>query len=302
MAFENKLALLAGVAAVASAFTAPALAQDEAAVVTQRVDNLEPVETVEGINNGAISFLLGADVVSKYIFRGYELQEDGVIVQPYAEFTVGIAEGIDVYAGIWNSTGTETNGDNNEHWFESDIYAGVSIGDEILGLEGFALDVSYINYTSPNDLFSQYEEIDVALAYDDSDNDISFNPYVLFAFEFGTDGAGDDDNIYAEVGGELAFEFNESSDYPVALTVPVTVGFSLDEFYVDDEGDNEFFGFVSVGANVGVPLPFIPREYGQWSAAAGLTLFLLNDNAVGLDDGDNDNFNIAGTLGFALEY
>ena len=304
MAPEKKLALLSGVAAVvvASAFTAPAVAQEEAAVVNQRVDGLEAMETIGDINSGGISFLLGSDVTTKYIFRGYEQEESGLIVQPYAEFTAGIVDGIDVYAGIWNSVHSETTGDNNTHWFEADIYAGVSIGEQILGLPGFALDVSYVNYTYPSDAAGQYEEIDVSVSYDDSANDISFSPYALVAFEFDTTAPGDDENIYLELGGELEFELVESDTYPVALTVPLTLGLSLDEYYVDDGGDNEFFGYFSVGANVGVPLPFIPREYGQWSAAAGVTFFLLNDNAEGLDDGDNDNYNVAGTVGFALEY
>lgn len=289
MSAVKNFALLAGGLAVSASSLAPvsAFAQD--------------VETVEDINNGAITFSLGAEAVSKYIFRGYELQEDGLIVQPYAEFVAGLYDGIDLYAGLWNSIGTETNGDNNTHWLEADIYVGVSIGEEILGAP-FALDVSYVNYTSPNDTFGQYEEIDIKLAYNDDTSAISFDPYALLAIEFGTDTPGDDDNVYLEFGGAFEFEIIESDTYPVALSVPLTLGLSLDEFYVDADGDNELFGFFSVGGNVGVPLSFIPREYGQWSASAGLTLFLLNDNAVGLEDGENENFNIAASVGFALEY
>lgn len=283
----KNFALLAGGVALSAASLPSASAQE--------------VEAIEDINNGAISFSLGADVVSKYIFRGFELEEDGLIVQPYAEFVAGIADGIDIYAGIWNSVHSNTQGDNNTKWFEADIYAGVSIGEAVLGVP-FALDINYTNYTSPNDAFGQYEEIGVTLAYDDSSNAVSFDPYALVAFEFGTDTPGDDDNIYLELGGSFAFELIESETYPVSLEVPLTLGLSLDEFYVDDSGDNEFFGFFSIGGNLSVPLEFIPREYGQWSASAGLTLFLLNDNAVGLDDGDNENFNIAASLGFALEY
>ncbi|BAM02446.1 TorF family putative porin [Phycisphaera mikurensis] len=291
MASLTKLPLLSGAAAAAVA----------AALTSTGGAAAQETEMVEDINNGAISWTLGSDIVSKYVFRGYEIQEDGIIVQPYAEFTAGIADGIDVYAGIWNSTGTETNGDNNEHWLEADIYAGVSIGEAVLGAP-IAIDVSYVNYTSPNDTFGQYEELDFFVGYDDSDNPISVAPYALLAIEFDTEAAGDDDNIYLELGGEFEMQVVDNAQYPVGLTVPVKLGLSLDEYYVDDEGDNEFFGYLSVGANVGVPLSFIPREYGQWSAAAGLTLFLLNDNAVGLDDGENENFNIVGSVGFALEY
>ncbi len=288
MAAAKNLALLLGGVAVSAASLAPATAQG--------------VEPVADINNGAISFSLGTDIVSKYIFRGYEIQEDGLILQPYAELVASLAPGLDIYLGTWNSASTSTNGTNNQHWFETDYYFGVSAGEDLHGLPGFAFDLSYVNYLSPNDTFGQYEELDFTVAYDDSANDIAFSPYALVAVEFDTQGAGDDDNIYAELGGSLDFDVIESDTYPVSVSIPVALGLSLDEFYVDDGGDNELFGFLSVGASAGVPLSFIPSEYGTWSAAAGLTFFLLNDNASGLDDGENDNYNIVGSVGIALEY
>ncbi len=249
MAAVKNLALLAGGLAVSAASTlpmAPASAQD--------------LEAVADINNGAISFSLGTDVVSKYIFRGYELAEDGVIVQPYAELVASLAPGLDIYLGTWASLGTETSGTNNQHWFETDYYFGISAGEDLHGLPGFAFDLSYVNYTYPSDAAPQYEEIDFTVAYDDSANSIAFSPYALVAVEFDTQGAGDDDNIYAEIGGSLDFDIIESDTYPVSVSIPVALGLSLDEFYVDDGGDNEFFGFLSVGANASVPLELHPQR------------------------------------------
>ncbi|MEM7576748.1 MAG: TorF family putative porin [Planctomycetota bacterium] len=260
-------------------------------------------EEAPGLNNGAVSFAIGVDVPTKYIFRGFEIEENGLILQPYAEASFAIAEGVDFYIGTWNSiheneTGT-TAASSNDEWFESDLYAGVSLG----LFDPISLDVSYVHYLYPSNTFGDYKEINLAIGYDDSEvlGEYAVSPYALLAFEFDTTSAGDDDNIYLELGGEWGMSLVESEDYPIDLTIPVAIGLSLDEFYVDAGGDNEFFGFVSIGANLGMPLTFIPSEFGSWSAGAGLTLFILNDDA-GLDDGDNDDFNLVGTLGIAMEY
>ncbi|MEM8493947.1 MAG: TorF family putative porin [Planctomycetota bacterium] len=260
-------------------------------------------EAAPSVNNGAVSFALGVDVPSKYIFRGFELEENGLILQPYVEASFAIAEGVDFYIGSWNSIHEDETGTtgSNDEWYESDLYAGVSLG----LLDPVSLDISYVHYLYPNGNFGDYKEIDIAVGFDDSglygDNDLAFSPYALIAFEFDTTAAGDDDNIYLELGAEYGMSLVESEDYPIDLTIPLTIGLSLDEFYVDAGGDNEFFGFVSIGANLGMPLTFIPTEFGSWSAGAGVTVFFLNDEA-GLDDGDNDDFNIVGTLGIAMEY
>ncbi|MEM9753955.1 MAG: TorF family putative porin [Planctomycetota bacterium] len=260
-------------------------------------------EEAPGLNNGAVSFAIGVDVPTKYIFRGFEIEENGLILQPYAEASFAIAEGVDFYIGTWNSiheneTGT-TAASSNDEWFESDLYAGVSLR----LFDPISLDVSYVHYLYPSNTFGDYKEINLAIGYDDSEmlGEYAVSPYALLAFEFDTTSAGDDDNIYLELGGEWGMSLVESEDYPIDLTIPVAIGLSLDEFYVDADGDNEFFGFISVGANLGMPLTFIPSEFGSWSAGAGLTLFILNDEA-GLDDGSNDDFNLVGTLGIAMEY
>ena len=294
----SKLGLTCGAAALAaSALTTNAAAQEDA----------------PGVNNGAVSFALGADLPTKYIFRGYELEEDGFILQPYAEVSFAVAEGYDFYMGTWASIHSRQTGaasfsdgtstaENNDIIFETDYYAGLSIS----VFDPISLDISYVSYNYPNGGLGDYQEIDIAVAYDDTDlwgGDFTLSPYALIAFEFATEDVfGDDDNIYLELGAETGFNVYQSEDYPIDLTVPVTVGLSLDEFYVDDDGDNEFFGYISIGANFGMPLTFIPSEYGAWSAGAGLTFYILNDNAAGLDDGSNENFNLVATLGIAMEY
>ncbi len=286
MSIGRKVSKL-GLIAAMSAMALPVLAQEE----------------VPAINSGALSFSLGADVPTAYVFRGYNLENSGLIVQPYAEISTSIADGVDAYFGTWNSlhSNDETaTGNSNEFWYESDIYAGVSLG----LVDKVSLDVAVVGYLYPNGNFTDYWELLTTVGFDDSEylGEWALSPYVMLGLEFATDDAADEDNIYLEIGGEWGYSLVESADYPIDLTVPIKIGMSLDDFYVNNEdGDNELFGFISVGAVASVPLSFVPTEYGTWSASAGLTGYLLNDD-VSLNQGEEDTFMVVAQVGVSMEY
>lgn len=294
--FTLSLAALAGM-------TAPALAQEGPAPV----------------NTGKVSWTLGADLVTEYWFRGIAQENQGWILQPYVDATVNLIERGDytlaAYAGTWNSVHFDnptSDGDGDgDNWYEADFFAGVALG--LPG--GFGLDVSYLNLYAPSagDVFAQ--EIDVAVSWDDTELMESFGapdgfalgPYALVAFEIdGGSDAGSDEGIYLELGVEPSFTLTESEDYPLTLSIPIKAGFSIDDYYQDAEGDDDFFGYVDVGAVVSVPLAFIPNDYGAWTAAAGIHYIVLGDSAAdigndfGVTGGEDDS--IYGTFGISMSY
>jgi hypothetical protein len=55
--------------------------------------------------------------------------------------------------------------------------------------------------------------------------------------------------------------FFRQSRYPVTVTLPVQMTVHEDPYYF-----GHHYGWVAAGANVRVPLSFIPRQYGKWSA------------------------------------
>ena len=294
---KSRFGLLAGLLAAAGTLTLAGQAQAQEAA--------EPI----AVNNGSVSFGLGFDVVTQYFFRGYELEDSGFIMQPYVEAGTTLYEGedavnsIDLTIGSWNSWHSEETGavgSGPSWWYESDIYAGLSFGlFDVLGV-----DVTYTGYFYPNGNFDDIHEISVGVSYDDSayTEDMlgsALNPYIMFAFEVDNRNAGTDENAYMEIGVGPSWEIVQSADYPVTLSVPVAAGFSVDDYYADDNGDDEFFGFFSVGADVSTPLSAIPAEYGSWSAHAGVNLILKGDAA--LWDGSDDAA-IWGSFGVAMEY
>jgi len=303
-----KRQLLGSVAGVAFAagLIAPANAQEE----------------VAPINNGNVSFSVGFDIFTEYWFRGIDqgtAQRQGIQWQPYIDVAFDLWSYEDFslayYFGTWNSFSTAS--DDFGAWYESDIYTGFSVGLPM----NFAIDFGYTLLYSPSGGTTFSQEIYAGASYDDSgfwaDNGMDhwsfggFQPYVYFAYEAegasdGT-GSGQSDGTYAEVGIEPGVELPFSpQDYPISFSVPIAAGFSLDDFYeVDEDGDGDFedetWGFVSIGFQLGVPLPFIPAEYGAWEATAGFTLLVLSD---GLQDvaADEDQIQPIGNFGLSLSY
>lgn len=281
-----------------------------------------PVQAQEGpapVNTGKVSWTLGADVATQYWFRGMAQENQGLILQPYADVTFGLlGEGdftLDAYLGTWNSLHYDnpSSDGSSDAWFESDFFIGAAVGLPY----GIALDVSYINLYNPagGDIFA--EEIDVAVSYDDTDLmdslgvPFTLSPYALVAFEFdGGSDAGNDEGTYLELGVEPRFALTDSEDYPLTLAIPVTAGFSIEDYYEDAAGDDDFFGFLDIGAVVSMPLSFIPADYGAWEASAGVHYILLGDSTENISGSSAGNFGVTNgedsyvyaTFGISMSY
>jgi len=61
--------------------------------------------------------------------------------------------------------------------------------------------------------------------------------------------------------------FCRHSRYPITVTLPTQVTAREDPYYF-----GHHFGWVAGGVNVRVPLSFIPRQYGKWSASTSADL------------------------------
>ncbi len=270
----------------AAALAAPAFAQ----------------EAPPAANNGLLTWSLGVDVVSTYIFRGIEQEDSGLILQPWAEVGAPIGDtGLDFFLGTWNSFHSVDTGaidSSSSEWYESRIYTGVSYD-----IEKFTLTGIFTNYSSPNGAFEDIEELAFKASYDDTEmfGDFAFAPYALLAFEVKDNGGSED--IYLELGGAFRTSLIESENMPVELSFPFALGLSVDDYYVDADGDNETFGYFKIGARASLPLDFIPADYGLWKATAGLDLYFVNDDA-GLRDNadDDDDFEIVALIGVSMEY
>jgi hypothetical protein len=264
-----------------------------------------PAAEEPAVNTGRISLTGGLDVATAYFFRGYNQEDQGIIAQPYFNIYFKLSESesnpITGYIGTWNSFHSEktaADDDSFGSWYESDLYAGVDFG---LG-GGFTLGAIYTLYAYPNGAFDSIEEVGFKLSYDDTDKwglPFAMKPYVGVYFET-TDKNGTEDT-YLEVGiAPTVYTFNEDSDAPIAIAIPITLGFGLDDYYFDDDGDDEALGYGSIGVAASMPLG-IPSSYGAWTLNASVTwLQLFADGLETVNHGDSTE--IIGKIGVSFAY
>jgi hypothetical protein len=261
------------------------------------------VAKVEAPVERRVSGDAGFSVVSQYVSRGVIFENQGAIVQPYADlyFSLyqkeeGFLNKVQLNLGIWNSFHTKEtdkglvsggNGGPTPYWYEFDFTPGFTF----TFAKYFTFNPSYYAFLSPNDGFSTFQGINLKLLIDDSPWLKAFALHPSFTVLFEVDnkaGTGKDEGVYYELAIQPAVPIG-----PVTLSFPVTAGFGSGNFYGSQRAngtiENEGFGFVSPGVQVDVPLKFIPASYGTWN-------FTTYYKAYYEGDGTRD-FNTAGRGG-----
>ena len=257
-------------------------------------------------NTGKLSFSMGSDITTDYYFRGIVQENDGFIVQPYAEVGVSLFEGkgaitsVTATGGVWNSVHSEqtgASGDGADNWYEADLYGGASVG----FFETLEMGVSYIAYTSPNDAFATVQEVDFSFGFDDGDllGPLALSPSATLAVETENTAFGEDEGVYLELAVEPGLTLGEDRRYPVSLSLPLTLGLGPDDYY-EAGGDEDTFGYFDGGIVAAIPLAFIPEEYGAWKASAGAHFLALGGNLESANN--NDSLEIIGIWGLSFSY
>ena len=244
----------------------------------------------EPVNQGRLSFSLGTDITSQYFFRGYLQEDQGFIFQPWAELGVSIVDrmdnspGVSLVFGSWSSLHSEKTGatePNLRAWYETDIYGGIT-----LEWDGFSLGASYTVYTYPNSSFNTVQEIGVTAGFslpaDTMFQKVLGDISIGLHFEVDNSNVNTDEAIYMELGFGPSFDI---FDGKATLSIPVTLGFSLDDYYLDASGDDDFFGFGSVGADISIPLG--SGDYGEWTMNVGGNVLFLGSAAETANGGDD---------------
>jgi hypothetical protein len=285
------LALLACVASTASA-------------QTQVPTQVPPVPADE--NRGNINLSASFDFANAYMFRGLRQDDTRVIMWPSTDAGIrlhsdrnGVADAA-LHVGTWNSlnTGvTGTQGPTGRLWYESDFYAALAL----TLVPGLDLGTTFTAYTSPNSSFSTVKELSFKVATSDSDvtGGIVLHPYALVAFELDTaPGLGQADGgpnagTYLEIGGAPGW-----ADAPLAVTFPIKIGLSLNNYY-ELAGVDHQFGFLSLGAMASVPLGR-SSNYGTWNIHGGFEFLSLGDTPEAFNAGEQQK--LVGSVGIGFSY
>ena len=173
-------------------------------------------------------FGLGADVVSRYVWRGTDFG-NAASVQPYISYTAGILE-----VGAWGSYSIMP----VDGGYENDLYVTLSQG---------PVSITVTDYYFPNmeagmDEFFKYGEDDNGASYHfiEASGTFTQGPLSLLAGVFLTND--DDNSLYFEG----AYEAYAKDD----VTASVFVGGGNGAYTLEDAGDDDSFNVVNVGLTV----------------------------------------------------
>lgn len=261
-----------------------------------------------GENTGRISLSAGVDFPTAYFFRGILQEDGGFFAQPYGDITFNLYEGekglnsVGATLGIWNSfqTDSPTEVTDPTAWYETDLYGGFTFG----FLDKWEAGVTYTAYISPNSAFRSVQEISFSFSFDDSDllGPFALSPSVLLAVEVkGQADGGTNKGVYLALGVEPGLTVIESEKYPVRLSLPLTLGLSVSDYYQDPvTGDDSTFGYFDLGLKLSVPLSFIPADFGSWEAYAKGDFLFLGSSLEAINN--NEDFQAIATIGVSLAY
>ena len=256
-------------------------------------------------NTGKVSFSTGFDFSHAYFFRGVLQERSGLVAQPYVDMTFNLFEGtqglnsVTFTIGQWNSLHTGPSGSDGPAthvgaWYESDFFTGVGFG-----VDNWNFGITYTAYLSPNHTFGTVKELALSMAVDDSTwlGVLSLSPHLLMAIELdGQADGGTGEGVYVELGVEPGMSLD---GIPVSLSLPVTLGLSLSDYYEGPSGEDDRFGYIDLGLVASTELP-IPESYGTWEMSGGIHLLSLGDTLKSLNRGDG--FQAVGIFGFSMGY
>jgi hypothetical protein len=202
--------------------------------------------------------------------------------------------------GVWNSIHSRktlaTHSPTN--LYETDWYPMLSLDFP----QGLSLSTIYYFYTSPNGGFDTVQELNFKLGWDDSEalGRFAMGPWVNVAIETERTNFGDDQGVGIQLGvGPTLYEL-ENEQMPVTFSFPVELGLSADEYYEEPGRSNGHFGYLSWGLTASVPLTFVPKGYGSWSASVGGKGYYFSNALARVNSNDRLYPTVTGSL--TIEY
>ncbi|HET7313435.1 hypothetical protein [Salinisphaera sp.] len=229
-------------------------------------------------NSGKIHVRVRLKAMSADYFRGtyngVEKDLDTAAIAPMISTTIelpsgGTFEGLALSIGTLDRVTTNGHGNTNDQlspWYKSNNYVGLSAR----FTKKWTAGITYTAYTSPSGLFATSQQITVASAYKNW-----LHPSIKFATAIDSTR---NDGVYAQVGIEPNIKVFKNTNYPVKLSLPLSVGGGFNDFYSTDSDHINQAGFANGGVAATMPMKFIPSDYGSWKLHAGANVTARDDD------------------------
>jgi hypothetical protein len=271
-------------------------------------DNKETKAVKETVKETCITGDLGVTMITQYLSRGLVLENQGVIAQPYLDLYFKLYEGtgfinkVTFNFGLWSDINSHVQNPFStvRNWYEFDYTPGFTV----VMAKNLSATLSYFEFDSPSSNFATARSINFNLAYDDTDllGAFALHPHVTVLGELPAPGAAglEPGGWYYEAGLAPSVTFGKGTTYPVTFSVPLTVGLGSAHFYNQDT-----FGYGSAGAQLSVPLAFVPSCYGVWTFSGGYTYYYLGDalqefSATNTGNGKHSQHVFQGAIGLTF--
>jgi hypothetical protein len=253
----------------------------------------------------------GLDFTNAYVHRGYVQQQGSLVIQP---FTTALADwespcglSFTPYFLAFNSIRTDgaqmvAGGMPTRMGTGMGAYQSEYMFGAVTEYKGLALDFSYNLYGNSSGTFIPTEEIGGKLSYDfgsiwnepDAVIWLGLKPYAALYRE--TVNVNSSPGTYFEVGIEPAVRF-PLLGRKAAISLPYALGMSPSNYYLDAQGNNQFFGYWSFGAAFTVTLPI---HCGHWFATASVRYYSLEADSLRITAGRTDE--VVGKIGVGFAF
>ncbi|MCI0548497.1 MAG: hypothetical protein L0027_14580 [Candidatus Rokubacteria bacterium] len=266
--------------------SAPAIAADEAAEATAEATGEEEGSRISGI--------IQIDFTNAYFFRGIMNERDGFIAQPWGELYFnlfsadeGLIRDVTIGGGVWNSWHSEKTlrAHHPGPLYETDWYPLLSVEFPY----GITWTTIYYFYSSPNGAFDTVEELNLKLAWDDSEvlGRFALAPWLNLAVETHLTSFGPDEGTGLQLGVAPTLYELDNDEFPLSVTLPAELGLALEDYYEEDHDSENTFGYANVGLLASLPITAIPESFGTWTVSAGGKIFFLSDTLQDVNRGDH---------------
>lgn len=246
---------------------------------------VKEVVEVEEVPEKFVSGTLAFDVNTHFISYGFDVWQigstwHGVEFNPSLELNLALGGGFSWIIGTWwDVTDRQPNNSTIGRTIqEVDVWTGLGYETGIVS--------SSVLFQSWNYGGGTEWVLDGSIGFD-----TILNPSLLVHGRVDND-LGLKNGVIFVLGIEEGFEAG-----PVTFSFPVNVAFGTDKFHTGpgSSGGGGGYAYTSVGANISVPLPFLP---GDWEAHTGVTYYNTNPNYIPNPD---DNF-VTGNIGVSLSF
>lgn len=245
---------------------------------------------IEVETEDVVSGSFNLDYNSHFFSYGFDVWADGDDAfqygfYPSAELAFALPAGFTATVGVWAEVHEKTGGTNptiGGNIQEVDVWAGLSYT-----YDKFTVGATYQNWFYLGDV---EDILDISFSYD------TFLSPSLTIHNRLDAGAANDEGTILVLGLEHGFDAG-----PVSFSIPFAVGYFLDDNY-HQAGADDGFGYATLGLQASMPLSSVIGDaYGDWSLNAGVTLYVTDDDVIGVGLNPEDTF-VGTNFGLSLSF